>query len=133
LLADDRKRETQRLELEIKNLAELQRVNGAGALAAASELAQKVKRLEAQVSTALAMTAFHEVENDGDVTRFWSRPAKPWECYTEDIAKSIPILFWGNQKGGVAKTMTAINWITRAQVLQLHFFKRVRPQSVNHG
>jgi chromosome partitioning protein len=66
---------------------------------AQTELSDKTHRLEA----ALNMTS-------GGTERFWSQPPRQrFEGYTNWLRDSIPVLLFGNQKGGVGKSTLVTN------------------------
>jgi len=107
-LAAERAKEPERLREEIEELKRLISSSGDDARKSAAELGEKAKILQFKLDSALGATVYREGTPD-DAIAFWSRIAVRWEGYVEQIANSIPICFFGSQKGGVGKTMTATN------------------------
>ena len=64
---------------------------------------QRASEAEARIDNVLAMTA-------GGMAEFWSQPiSNRFDDYERRIAGSIPILLFGNQKGGVGKSTLVTN------------------------
>lgn len=89
-----------------KALEELEQLTATSEDSLRRELVQaqaQLSRATATLDGALAITA-------GGTGRFWSRPVdKRFPDYEHLIATSIPIVLFGNQKGGVGKSTTVTN------------------------
>ena len=107
-LAVERGKLQERLKLDNEDLKALLNTSQDDARRKAATLGEKLTILEDKLGSALDSTSYME-ESTGDPVRFWAKPATRWDKYTEQLATSIPILFFGTQKGGVGKTMTATN------------------------
>lgn len=85
---------------------ELQKILSSSAAEAQQSLVQmqtKLSETSAKLEGALDATG-------NGTTRFWSRPVGPRiENYEQRMASSIPILMFGNQKGGVGKSTLVAN------------------------
>jgi cellulose biosynthesis protein BcsQ len=75
--------------------------------ATAARLASELSVAQGRIDSALAATAYDGITDD--IVGFWSSTTKRSDTYTRDLSDSIPILLFGNQKGGVGKTMTVAN------------------------
>jgi cellulose biosynthesis protein BcsQ len=107
-LAEERAKEPGRLRRENEELKGIINRSHDDARQRAAELGEEVDALRAKLDSPLNITAYPQSKSE-DAIGFWSRSALKWESYTEQLASSIPILFFGSQKGGVGKTMTATN------------------------
>jgi Mrp family chromosome partitioning ATPase len=107
-LAAERGKLQERLKLDNEELKKFLNTSQDESRRMAVSLSEKLNLLEYKLGDALTSTIYTE-DKTGDPVRFWARPTTRWDKYTEQLATSIPICFFGTQKGGVGKTMTAIN------------------------
>ncbi len=108
-LALERAKEPARLQVQIEALSILVKQKDDELGVRAGQLTLDLAREQGRIENALNATAYEEDMATEDVGSFWSRPTGRWASYAVDMASSIPILFFGNQKGGVGKTMTVAN------------------------
>ena len=107
-LAEERKQKPDELRVEIEKLKQIINTSGDDSRREAAMLGEKLTAMTAKVGGALSATAYgNSLAEDAQV--FWARARRRWESYTQDLANSIPICFFGSQKGGVGKSMTATN------------------------
>jgi cellulose biosynthesis protein BcsQ len=76
----------------------------------ANELQTQLAETQLQLSAACARIDSALTITAGGTGKFWSRPiGRRCEDYTLRMARSIPILIFGNQKGGVGKSTLVTN------------------------
>jgi cellulose biosynthesis protein BcsQ len=73
------------------------------------ELSERVAILQGKLGDALRFTEYKDIVEIDKVMSFWLRTTQLQQHYTQGLANSIPIMLFGNQKGGVGKTMTSVN------------------------
>jgi cellulose biosynthesis protein BcsQ len=109
MLAQDRASQIQGLQVHARKLEERFRLSDDEATKQLGELSERVAILQGKIGMALRVTAYEDIVEINKVMNFWSRSAQLQQMYTQGLANSIPIMLFGNQKGGVGKTMTSVN------------------------